>query len=433
MALDRLSATRYLILGATALTLLVAGFGTWAMFAQISGAIVVSGRIEVERNRQVVQHPDGGVVAQVLVDEGDRVEAGAPLITLDDSQLRPQITILESQLFELMARRGRLESEQDDLNEVNFDPELLRGAASRDPIRELVAGQRRLFAARRAALDQVAAQRVKRKEQIAKQIEGLAAQQRAVQRQLQLVAHDLETQQALLAKGLAQSARLLGLRREEARLIGQLGELRAAVAQAEGRIIEIDMEITGLRVNRREEAIATLRDLRVREVEVAEKVGALIAQQNRLIIRAPVSGSVHALSVFAEKSVIRAAEPLVYIVPQDHPLVIIAQIDPIDIDQVHIGQGVLLRFSTLDQKSTPELSGTIRKVSADIFRDEAGQRAFYRAEIVVGETELALLPDGVAAIPGMPVEGFVKTGDRTPLAYLTRPFTDYFMRAFRES
>ena len=237
----------------------------------------------------------------------------------------------------------------------------------------------------------------------------------------------------LLDKGLAQAGTVLNLRRTTANLQGTLGELTASEAQAEGRITEIEIEILKLATQQREEAITRLRDLRYRELELAEQRRSLQERLERLDIRAPVSGIVYGLQVHTPRSVIRAADPVLYLVPQDRPLVIAARVEPIHIDQIFVGQEVSLRFSALDQRNTPELTGTVKQVSADAFEDQASRLSFYRAEIVLNEGELARLPAGTVLIPGMPVETFIKTEDRTPLAYLIKPLADYFTKAFRET
>ncbi|MCA0870851.1 HlyD family type I secretion periplasmic adaptor subunit [Seohaeicola saemankumensis] len=433
MSAQKWSARRPVIIGMIGLLVLVGGFGTWAVTSSISGAIVAGGRIEVDRNRQVVQHPDGGVVAEILVEEGDSVELGATLIRLDSSLLRSQKLIVEGQLFELMSRRGRLDAERDGTSHVTFDPELLAIAAERPEVAELVQGQSRLFQARRDSVAREIDQLEKRRAQIRDQIVGIKAQQSSLKVQIDLIARELANQQSLLDKGLAQAATVLNLRRTSANLEGTLGELTASEAQAEGRITEIEIEILKLGTQQREEAIARLRDLRYRELELAEQRRSLQERLERLDIRAPVSGIVYGLQVHTPRSVIRAADPVLYLVPQDRPLVIAARVEPIHIDQIFVGQEVALRFSALDQRNTPELTGTVKQVSADAFEDQASRLSFYRAEIVLNEGELTRLPAGTVLIPGMPVETFIKTEDRTPLAYLIKPLADYFTKAFRET
>ena len=426
------SARKPMFVGLVALLLLIGGFGTWGATANISGAIIASGRIEVDRNRQVVQHPDGGVVTEIAVDEGSRVEEGDLLVRLDDTLLRSELAIIEGQLWETSARRARLEAERDEATDVVFSDALL-AAGNKPEVADLMEGQRRLFKARNETIERNAEQLGKRRNQIADQIEGVDAQLIAYSRQLDLIKEELEAQQSLLERGLAQVGRVLALQREEANLQGNVGELTSNRAQAEGRITEIDIEILRLRSNRREEAITQLRDVQFREVEFQERRRSLIEQLSRLDITAPVSGVVYGLTVFAERSVVRPAEPVLFLVPQDRPLVIAARVDPIHIDQVIVGQDVTLRFSALDQRTTPELVGQVIQLSADAFEDEATRLSFYRAEIILEEGEIGRLPEGIALIPGMPVESFIRTEDRTPLAYLIKPLADYFSRAFRES
>lgn len=419
--------------GVLAVALLVGGFGYWGATTNISGAIVASGQIQVDQNRQVVQHPDGGVVARIAVDEGDEVAEGDLLLQLDPTLLLSELTIVEGQLYELMARRARLIAERDGAEEIVFDEEVLAAARNSEEVEELVEGQRNLFFARAESLNREIEQLGKRADQTADQVRGIEAQQAALTTQLELIGKELRDQQTLLDRGLAQASRVLSLQREEARLSGTMGELVASKAQAEGRITETEIQILGLETQRREEAITTLRDLQFRERELAEQRRSLRERLSRLDIRAPVSGVIYGMTVFTPRSVIRAAEPVMYLVPQDRPLVIAAQVEPIHIDKLFVDQEVALKFSALDQRQTPELFGEVTQISADAFEDEASRVRYYRAEIVLNEGEIARLPEGTVLIPGMPVEAFIRTEDRTPLAYLVKPFMDYFSKAFRES
>ena len=422
-----------MMLGTITLLILVGGFGLWGVMAEISGAVVASGQIEVDQNRQIVQHPDGGVVAQIAVDEGDSVIAGQTLIKLDPTLEKSELAIIESQLFELMARRGRLEAERDGNQTIDFDGTLKERASNDPSVAELMSGQQRLFDARSETASNQVAQLSKRKGQIRNQIEGLDAQQIALQRQLDLIAEELSDQQSLLNRGLAQATKVLALQRTEAQLSGQMGDLSARKAEYEGRITEIDIEITSLDAGRREEAITNLRDQQFRALELEERARALHEKLSRMDIKAPVSGIVYGLTVFAERSVIRPADPVLFLIPQDRPLIIAARVEPIHIDEIFTGQEVTLRFSSLDQRTTPELLGRVVQISADAFQDDARQISYYRAEIVLSEGEQDKIPQGITLIPGMPVESFIKTNDRTPLAYLVKPLADYFAKAMRES
>ncbi|MGJ8622071.1 MAG: HlyD family type I secretion periplasmic adaptor subunit [Yoonia sp.] len=429
-AAERWSVRRHMMIGLLGLLVLVGGFGTWSVMAQITGAIITPGQIEVDRNRQVVQHPDGGVVEEILVDEGDTVTAGDLLLRLDATTLRSELAVVEGQLFEILARRARLEAERDNASDLTFDPVLL--AVQTSEVANLMEGQRRLFAARvetnKSAVEQLTLQRA----QIASQLGGITAQQAALTTQRDLIERERSDQQSLLDRGLAQASRVLALQREEASLLGSVGELTAQAAQAAERMTEIDLQILDLSSARREEAITRLRDLQFNELELSERRRTLRRQLDRLDIRAPVSGIVYGLQVFAPQSVIGAADPVLFLIPQDRPLVIATQVQVTDVDQIFVGQDVTLRFSAFDQRRTPELEGTVTLVSADAFLNETSGQSFYRAEVQLNPGQIDRLPDDMTLIPGMPVEAFVRTADRSPLEYLLKPLSDYFAKSFRE-
>lgn len=422
------SSRAYVLLGLLTLAVLVGGFGTWAVLANISGAIVAPGQVEVEQNRQVVQHPEGGVVAQIMVREGDLVSAGDVLIRLDPTRLGSERAIIRTKLLETLARKGRLEAERDDAATISFDARLLDA----EGVDATLAGQRRLFDARATTAAEATQKLSERITQVEALIAGLQAQQQALARQLALVREELTAQEALLAKGLTQASKVLTLQKQEASVLGKTSEIDASIAQYRGQITEIELEILHQATLRREAAITELRDLGPSELELAERLRDLDDRLARLDIRAPVSGVVLGLTVFAERAVVRPAEPILYLVPQDRPLLIGAQVSPVHVDQVRVGQEVTLKFDTFDSRTTPVLSGHLVKVSADAFVDEASGASFYRVEIRLDDGELARLPAGAVLIPGMPVTAFLRTAERTPLAYLVKPLTDYFDRAFRE-
>ena len=427
----RWSAISPMVTGAITILVLVGGFGTWAMESEIKGAIIAFGRIEVDQNRQVVQHLDGGVVSEILVKEGDTVTEGQVMVRLDAESLQSELAVVEGQLFEVLARRARFEAERDNAEALVFEP-LLRDATN--PIAPgLMEGQVRLFEARNDSETQEKSQLARRREQIGNQIDGIDAQQVALGTQLSLITEELVSQQSLLDRGLAQASAVLALQRQQASLSGQSGELTASRAEAEGRQTELDIEILRIDTTRREDANTRLRDLQFNEIELSEKRRALITRLERLDIRAPVSGIVYGMAVFTPRSVIRAAEPVLYLVPQDRPLVIATQVQPSNIDSVFVGQDVALRFSAFDQRETPELFGTVVQVSADAFTDQGSQVSYYRAEIQLNEGEMARLDPNLHLIPGMPVEAFISTTSRSPMAYLLKPLSDYFTKAFRET
>lgn len=418
-------------LGLLAMLVLVGGFGTWAVMAQITGAVIAAGQIEVDRNRQVIQHPDGGVVEAILVKEGDTVETGDLLVQLDPTVLQSELVIVEGQLFEILARRGRLEAERDGADIITF-PDVLF-AYNRPEIESLIAGQERLFQARLESGGKTKEQLAQRRAQIVSQIGGIKAQQDALIRQQELIVQELADQQSLLDRGLAQASRVSALQREEANLLGRVGELSASEAQAAEQITEIEIEVLTLDTTRREEAITRLRDLQFNELELSERQRTLTQQLDRLDIRASVSGVVYGMQVFAERSVIRPADPVMFLVPQDRPLVIAAQVQLTDVDQIYVGQDATMRFSAFDQRRTPELFGTVTLISADAFQDDSSVAPFYRVELKLNDGEIDRLPSDMTLIPGMPVESFVRTADRSPMDYLIKPLADYFAKAFRES
>jgi HlyD family secretion protein len=418
--------------GFATIFLMLGGFGVWAIRAEIDGAVVASGRIVVDRNRQAVQHPAGGVVDEILVQEGDAVSKDEVLVRLDPTITQSELRIVEGQLFELMARRARLEAERSDLDTITFDQALLDQALVDPNVEALVEGQRRLFAARVESLQEQISQLENQKLQLANQIGGIDAQTVALEQQIKLIDAETAMQETLLDKGLAQVPRILSLQREAARLSGTMGDMTARRAQAMERIAELNIQKLQLFTQRREEANAILRDLQFNEMEQAERRATLKTQLDRMDIRAPVSGVLYDLRLFGPQSVVRPADPLMYIVPQDRPLLIEAQVQPMNVNEVYVGQEVILRFAAFDMRETPDLIGVVLRVSPDAFTDPQSGRSHYRAEIELPKTEVAKLTAGQVLIPGMPVDAFIKTGAHTPMTYLTEPLTRYFDSAMRD-
>jgi len=419
-----------IVAGAFALALLVGGFGGWSVYARLSGAVIADGSVMVALNRQIVQHPEGGVVARVAVREGDVVARGDVLIALDPYRLHRQITALEGQIDTLNARRARLLAERDGLTEIS--PKGPK-TANASPFSEQIKGQRRLFRARHATRAQELDQQDLRRLQINGQIAGIRAQHRAYLSQYALIQTELDQQENLLARGLAQSARVTALRREIARLQGVLGELEAQISVSHERATEVTIQKLKLQNQWREEAIGDLRDLEARLWDLSQQRTALIEQREDLYIRAPVSGVVYGLEVFAERAVIRPAQPLLYLVPQDRPMTILARVGLLDVDHVRPGQPVELRFPGVVDADTVGLAGRVTRLSPDAIAQPDGTGAFYHAQIEL-ETPAALAPGSPLALrPGMPVQAFFKTADRRPISYLIEPLAAYFRKAFRES
>lgn len=424
------SARLPLVLGFSALVLLVGVLGVWSVNTEIEGAIIADGVVVVENNRQIVQHAEGGIVGRILVRDGNVVDAGDLLIELDDTLLRSELAVAELRLIELQARRARLEAERDEAPSIRFPEALLThtGAAAADQVE----GQRVLFAARKETFGKELRQLAEQILQTGNQIEGTEAQLSALIIQEELAREELDVQESALERGLVQSQRVSALRREVAGLSGEIGKLRADIARFKGEVASLEIERVKLENSRREEAITELRDIQFRELELVEERNSLRKRLDRLDIRAPVSGIVYGSTVFAENAVIQPAEALMYVIPQDQPLVVNARVEAIHIDQVYVGQTASLRFPTFNQRITPEVAGLVTAVSADILQDEMTGATYYKVDLIPNPEELLKLRDQ-ALLPGMPVETFLRTDRRTPLSYLTKPFTDYFGRSFRES
>jgi len=424
-------ATGPLLVGATALFVLVGVLGYWSVNARIAGAVIASGMIQVESNRQVLQHPQGGVVGELLVKDGDIVASGDIVLRFDDKQLRSELAILEGQLFELLARKARLQAERDGLVALPAPDALLAEAMADPEVQGLIDGQQRLFEARADTLRQSAEQIAEQIAQAENQIDGADAQLAALETQKSLIEVELIDTKSLFDKGLTPASRVSALQREQARLLGEIGSLTASVAQLRGQIAALNIERIALTTRLREDAISTLRDQQFQEVELVQRRLSTLETLSRTELRAPVGGVIYDSRVFALQSVVSPAEPIMFIIPQDQPMIVSARIDPIHVDQVHVGQEASLRFAAFDQRMTPEVLGRVTKVSADVFTDQATGLSYYQVELIPSAEEMEKL-GGQTLLPGMPVEAFIKTAERSPLNYLAKPLTDYFARAFRE-
>jgi HlyD family secretion protein len=420
-----------LLVGNLALVLLIGGFGIWSVAATLTGAVLAPGMIELESNRQVVQHPDGGVVSAIRVRDGDEVEPGDVLIELDGTRLASQLAVVEGQLGEIAARRARLLAERDGDPEVTFSDELVALAAANPEVAEMLDDERALFTARGEALQLQSGLVDEQNNQIENRITGVQSQLEAARTQVGILEEQLSDQEQLLERGLTQAAQVLDLRRQLAELNGRIGQFEAEVAGLRGEIAGNGIALLQAQTQRREEAVSLLRDLAYSEIELTERRLDLIETLSRLEVRAPVGGVVYNSRVFALQSVVQPADALMFIVPQDQPLIVRARVGSIDIDEVYVGQDVSLRFAAFDQREVPELNGRVARVSADVIRDEATGESYYEADIVLTPEELDRLGDN-PLVPGMPVEAYIRTRERSALAYLTEPFTAFFGRAFRE-
>jgi HlyD family secretion protein len=416
--------------GFGAIVLLVGGMGAWSVSTNIAGAVVARGTVKVESERQVIQHPDGGVVGKIFAHNGDHVHAGDILVRFDDTFLKSELSIVQSQLMEIAARKTRLEAERDGRDTLDFSGRPSYSQLDPKQIEEQLNGQRTLFEARLNSLAQKTSQLREQQQQIREQVEGIKSQLSSFNLQLDLISQEMEDKQSLFDRKLMESSRLLQVKREHARLTGEIGRLKAEIAEARVKISAITIQILGLSEERREAAITQLRDLQYNEISLIERENSLSEQLLRLDVRAPVDGVVFGSRIFALKSVVQPAEPMMFLVPSDQPLYVATRIDPTNIDQVYAGQTVSLQFSTFNRRTTPAIPATVVRVSPDVQVDEATHENYYEVIAEPSTEALAALPD-IKLLPGMPVEAFLKTDERTPLSYLTHPLTVYFNRSFR--
>lgn len=424
------SIPRFLLSGALIVAVLVGGIGGWAALASISGAVIAPAMVVVESHRKNVQHLQGGIVGKIRVRDGDVVKSGDLLIRLDDTLVRANLGIVTSQLDELLARQARLEAERDGIDRLLF-PEALTDRQSETDIARSIAGQTRLWSARREALAGQRAQLREKIGQLRQEIVGLAAQRDAKIEEIALIKDELNGLKALATRGLVPKTRLVALQRQAAQLTGDRGRFIAEIARAESSIGETEIQIIQLERDRRTEVVSELRDVQTKISELSERKIAAEDQLRRIDIRAPIGGYVHQLGFHTIGGVIPPGETILQIVPAKDILLIEARLDPADIDQVYVGQAATVRFPGFNQRTTPELVGRLQHISADIAKDARAEVEFYKVRVTLAEQELARLGQKTL-VPGMPAEIFLQTEQRTALSYLVKPLSDQFQKAFRE-
>ena len=420
------------LLGVSAvLSVLVFGIGGWATFTPIHGAVMASGQLVVESDVKKVQHPTGGVVGAIRVQDGSRVSAGDILITLDETQIRANLDIVLKAMDELSARRARNEAERDGASAIAFPPDLV-GRQPLDPVvAQLLDGETRLFETRLSGRDGQKAQLAQRVLQIRDEITGLTEQVAAKAREIALIGDELVGIRELWARNLVPLSRVTALERDAARIQGERGQLVAAQAQARGKITEIELQILQVDQDMRGETGKELADIRGRWSELAEKRVAALDQLKRTDLRAPQDGVVHQMTVHTVGGLVVPSEPAMLIVPDADTLAVEVRIQPQEIDNVNLDQDVVLRFPAFNQRVTPEIEGLVTRVSADVTQDVKTGQSYYTARIRVPEGQRERL-GGVRLVPGMPVEAYIQTGERSVLSYLVKPLADQIAKAWRE-
>ncbi|HXE70925.1 MAG TPA: HlyD family type I secretion periplasmic adaptor subunit [Hyphomicrobiaceae bacterium] len=421
---------RHLWAGLTLLIVLCGGVGGWAATTEISGAVIAPGVLVVDSNVKKVQHPTGGVVGEIRARDGDRVAIGDIVVRLDETVTRANLGIVLRGLDELVARKARLEAERDGLEGIAFPSEFIE-RLSEPQVAAIIAGERKLFDLRQSARVGQKSQLRERIAQLREEIGGIAAQIKAKAQEIVLIQRELTGARDLWEKNLMPITKLTQLEREATRLEGERAQLTATSAQSKGKISELELQIIQVDRDLASEVGKELREVDAKIGEFVERKVAAEDQLKRIDIRAPQDGVVHQSVVHTIGGVINAGEQLMLIVPSADSLIVEAKFAPQDIDQVKIGQRAVVRFTSFNQRTTPELNGVVTRVSADTTVDQRTSAPYYTLRISLSREEIARLGE-VTLVPGMPVESFIQTGDRKVISYLMKPLSDQVMRAFRE-
>ncbi len=433
MSLDqtRGSLRTHMLTSAAVFGLLVGGIGTWAVMTEIHGAVIAPGQLVVESDVKKVQHPTGGVIGEILVREGHAVKAGQVLVRLDETQTRANLDIVRRSIEEFDARAARLVAEQEGADAIAYPAYLVTQRGADAVIDHLMRMEDRLFASRRRSRDGQKAQLTERITQIRQEIQGLTEQRAAKDEEIALIGSELAGVQGLYEKNLVPLQRVTALQRDKARLAGERGQLGASMASATGKIAEISLQILQIDDDMRSENGKELADIRGRLSEAREKRVAAEDQLKRVDLRAPQDGIVHQMTVHTVGGLVTPNEPAMLIVPNQDRLALDVRIQPHDIDHVRAGQPVVMKFSAFNQKTTPEITGHISRVSADVTADPKTGTNFYTARIGIDEETRGKLGN-VTLQPGMPVESFVQTGPRTVISYLTKPIADQISKTWKD-
>ena len=424
------SITRYMLGGVLVVLFLVFGVGGWAATTEISGAVIAPGVVVVESSVKKVQHPSGGVVGEIFVKEGEKVKAGDLLLRLDETLTRANLQMITKQLDASTMREARLEAERDDLATLDFP----KSYSSREPdpeIQKIFSGEKSLFVTRRDSRIGQKAQLKERIDQLQEEISGIAGQVTAKSTEIELIGQEIKAAETLELKQLTTMEKMTRLRRDAARLKGEFGELRSAAAQTKGKIAEVELQILRIDQDAKTDVVKELRETQSKIAEFNERQIAAEDQLKRVEIRAPQNGVVHQLAVHTVGGVVNQGEPILLIVPENDRLMVDTRISPQSIDQVHLGQIALLRFSAFNARTTPEVEGKVARVAADLSRDDKTGETFFLTRVEISDEELARLKEH-KLVPGMPADVQIRTVDRTVLSYLMKPLQDQVSKAFRE-
>ncbi|MEO0798491.1 MAG: HlyD family type I secretion periplasmic adaptor subunit [Pseudomonadota bacterium] len=422
---------RLQIVGMSTVLVLIAGVGGWASSTEISGAIIAQGSLVVEGNTKKIQHQAGGRVGEILARNGDVVKAGDVLVRLNATQTETRLAMVTKRLSELRARHARLEAERDGLEKIIFPPEL--SIRARSPIASTaMRGETRLFELRRTAREGQKEQLRLRVQQLKKVIEGLRSQETAKKRELKLVATELTGARRLFKNGLMPISKYTSLEREQTRVEGEFGNLGTTIARVESQISETRLQLIQIDQDLASEVASQLRDVQAQIGEFVERQVSAEDELAQIEITAPVSGMVHESKVDTVRGVVRAGDVLMQIVPSVDRLVVEARVAPPDIDQLSKDQEATLKLTAFNINTTPDFIGTVEQISPNAMVDDRTGQSYYKIRVRIDETDIKTKLKGVRLKPGMPVEAYVRTRDRSVMSYLMKPIRDQFNRAFRE-
>ncbi|WP_310619168.1 HlyD family type I secretion periplasmic adaptor subunit [Flexibacterium corallicola] len=416
--------------GALTAAALLLGIGGWAVFTEINGAVVAQGNIVVETNSKQVQHQEGGILSEIMVKDGDSVEAGDVVARLDSTVTQANIAILNQQLAEQNALHARLIAERDTAEHPDFTLASMIELPEQE-MDAVLQGELQLMSARRKSLGGQKKQLDEQVRQFEQQIIGLEAQHSAVQSELDIVDDELQELKDLYSKKLVRKTRVTELKRDQSELQGKRGELIASIAKARQSISERKLQKLQLHDDFLASVLELLQQTRSEIVKLEEQMVTAKDELARVQIRAPRTGTVHRMAVHTIGGVIAPGDTLMLIVPNEDKLVAEVQIRPVDRDQLSIGQQATMRLTSFDQKTTPELKGQLVTISPDLTKDETTGISYYTGRFAIPESELAKLGNK-KLVPGMPVDTFAQTQRRSVISYIVKPLRDQIALSMRE-
>lgn len=403
----------------------------WGAVFDISGAVIGKGQVQASANRIAVQHPVGGVVADIRAANGDKVKAGDIVVELDDSSLRSELATVDGELFEILANEARLQAEVDDRGKLSLHPILTEAVANNPALRLLVRQQQRQLDDFYRSLGTQVSLLQKERGQVSDEATGVRAALAAKREELALLSDELARAEDNLQKGYVTKSVVTSLQKDVITAKGEVGTLAAKVAELQGKVAEQQLKTYATPLDVKELSADKLNLSRQQSSKLIETRADILYKLGKLDVRAPVSGMVFDSQILGPRSVIEAAKPIMYIVPETKPNLVIVRVEATDIEQVHVGQEAGLRFTTFSKRSTPMIEGRVTAISADAFRDEKKLTFYYFVDVRLDERELKRL-GGVELLSGMPVEAFLKTESRSPLSYVLKPITDFFSKALRD-